>query len=96
MTFPNVQRILADVTGVFEDQIAPGTKLSKENGLTATNLAKLILRLERTYKITIHDEDVSDFQCVSDISDYLDDRLSDGQNDYAPPSDRQREAWYYE
>lgn len=96
MTFSKVQRILADILGISEDQVAPGTKLSKANGLEMTSFAKLIMRLERACKVTIHDEDVLDFACVEDLVEYIDACLSEGRDDYKLPSDQKREAWYYE
>lgn len=96
MTFPRVRRILADLLGVSEDQIAPGTRLARANGVDAICMAKLVIRCEQAFRVTIRDEHVAGFEHVADLADYINERIADGRDDYRLPNDANREAWYYE
>lgn len=96
MIFLSVQRFMAGILGVAEDQIAPGTHLSRENGMDATSLAKLLLRCEGAFRVTIQDELMPDFVCVADLCDHIESLMKDGQDDYILPTDDTRTAWFYE
>lgn len=94
MSVSKIQRMLAEILGVDADEIRPNNALW--HGIDAVSLAKLIMRCERAFHITVLDEDVSDFTSVSDLARYVQQRAFDGRDDYAQPSDEAREAWYYE
>ncbi|MEA4897911.1 acyl carrier protein [Bacillota bacterium Meth-B3] len=89
-----IRRMLAEIQGVDEELIGPTTRLWR--AVDAISLAQLIVGCERRFRITIDDERVCEFARVKDLSDYVDRRVADGQDDYAPPSEEARAAWYYE
>lgn len=87
---------LAGVLGVTEDELDPETRLSRRGGVDAVSLAKLVIRAERTFKVSVRDEDLADLPRLADLAAYIDVQLEDGETDYVPPNDVTREAWYYE
>ncbi len=94
MTYQTIRRALAEILGQDEAMISPETKLWRS--VDIVSLSKLIIACERRFKITIHDEYVPGFARVRDLVKYVEQRISDGRDDYALPSDTAREAWYYE
>lgn len=71
MVFQKVARILAEIIEVDSEDITPETELTKEYGIKAVDVAKLVIECEKKFKITIHDEDVLRFQFVNDLVEYI-------------------------
>lgn len=71
MIFPKVAQILAENLGLDEEDITPETALTRENGITPVDLAKLVIDCEQKFRITIHDEDVHNFRYVKDVAEYI-------------------------
>lgn len=94
MTYQTIRRALAEILGLDEAQVTPETRLWRS--VDIVSLSKLLIACERHFKITIQDEHVPGFVRVRDLVKYVEQRVSDGQDDYALPSDSAREAWYYE
>jgi acyl carrier protein len=94
MTYKTIRRLLAEILGMDEALISSDTRLWHE--VDAVSLAKLIILCERHFKITIHDECAPRFGRVRDLTQYVEQLVSEGRDDYVLPSDSAREAWYYE
>jgi acyl carrier protein len=94
MMYAEIRRMLAEILGQDEAQIAPGTKLWRS--VDAVSLSKLLIACERRYKITIDDERVPEFRRLMDLAEYVRRKVSEGRDDYALPDERVRDAWYYE
>lgn len=75
MVFEKVAKILAEIIGMDDQDITPETALTREYGITALDVAKLVIECERKFRITIQDEDVHAFRYVSDLTDYIEMRL---------------------
>ncbi|MEL1135879.1 acyl carrier protein [Desulfitobacterium sp. THU1] len=71
MVFQKIAAILAEIIGIDDEDITPNTELNREYGIKPVDLAKLIIECERTFQITIHDEDVYRFRCVNDLVEYI-------------------------
>lgn len=71
MVFQKVARILAEIIEVDSEDITPDTELTREYGIKAVDVAKLVIECEKKFKITIHDEDVHRFQFVNDLVEYI-------------------------
>ncbi len=71
MVFAKVAAVLTAVAELDEDEITPGTELSKANGIDAFTLAKLVIDWEKMLQVTIWDEDVQGFKCVGDVVRYI-------------------------
>lgn len=71
MVFQKVAEILAEIIGIDEKNITLETELTSEYGIKAVDVAKLVIECEKKFNITIHDEDVHNFRCVSDIVEYI-------------------------
>lgn len=71
MVFQKTAKILAEILDIEDEEIKPETQLTNENGITALNIAKLVIGCEKKFKITIYDEDVHAFRCVNDIVKYI-------------------------
>lgn len=96
MVYPTLVRMLAEIIGVDEAMLSPDTALHRQNGIEPIDVAKLVIQCERAFHITIHDEDVSALKLLGELAAYIDERLDIGREDTALPTDREREAWYYE
>ncbi len=95
-SYSKLREQLADVLGVAEDVLTPKTRLSRRDGVDAVSLAKLVIRAERTFKVSVRDEDLADLPRLGDLAGYIDAQQADGGTDYVPPTDASREGWYYE
>ncbi len=95
-SYQQLKALLADVLGVSEEELGPDTRLSRKGGVDAVSLARLVIKAERAFKVSVRDEDLADLPRLTDLAGYLDAQREDGAGDYAPPSDKAREAWYYE
>ncbi|AGA68019.1 acyl carrier protein [Desulfitobacterium dichloroeliminans LMG P-21439] len=71
MAFQKIASILAEIIGIDDEDITPDTELNREYGIKPVDLAKLIIECERTFQITIHDEDVYRFRYVHDLMEYI-------------------------
>ena len=87
-----VAQIMADILAVHPDVITPDTQVSS---LKYQELAAAAIACEKTFHIEIEDERVTDLHTVSDWTAYIQRRLSDQDDHYAPPTDEEREKWYY-
>ena len=94
MMYAEIRRMLAEILGQDEAQIAPGTKLWRS--VDAVSLARLVIACERRYKITIDDERVPDLRRLEDLVECVRRKVSEGRDDYVQPDERVRDAWYYE
>lgn len=94
MMYGEIRRMLAEILGQDEAQIAPETKLWRS--VDAVSLSKLLIACERRYKITIEDERVPDFRRLADLVEYVRQKASEGRDDYVLPDERGRDAWFYE
>lgn len=77
MVFQKVAEILSEIMEINEEEITPETELIADNGIDAISIAKLVIRCEKKFRITIHDEDVHSFKCVYDIAKYIEKAQSD-------------------
>ncbi len=77
MVFQKTAAILAEILDIDDEEINPETRLTIDNGITALNIAKLVIECEKEFKITIHDEDVQYFKCINDIAEYIEKILAD-------------------
>lgn len=71
MIYNRIKKIFAEILDVDKEDILPETELTIHDRTNALNIARLIIECERTFKITIHDEDVHTFKTVSDLVDYI-------------------------
>lgn len=96
MVYEKIRNLLATILGVDEDQITPNTTLYGHGGVPSIELAKLMINCEKSFHITIEDEDVCDFVYLTDLVQYVRDKLADGRDDYSEHSEERRQAWFYE
>lgn len=71
MIFNIIKKILAEILDVDKEDILPETEITINDRTNALNIARLIIECERTFKVTVHDEDVHTFKIVSDLVDYI-------------------------
>lgn len=95
MTYATVKDLLSEVLGISDDLVTPGMRLNQRD-INLVSLARLIILCERTFGITIHDEDIAGFECLADLIGYIDEAVADGRDGYTQPDDHLREAWYYQ
>ena len=90
--FYEVKRLVCELSGRYPDTVTPETPL---RCLPAVDRATVIIACEKKFHITLHDEEIIDFQTLGDLSACILDKLADGREDYTTPTDSQRDAWYY-
>ena len=66
-----VVKILADILIVDERSISPDMPLSESSGIRPIDVAKLVIRTEEAYSITIHDEDVPSLKTIGAFCAYV-------------------------
>ena len=71
MIYRIIKKILAENLNVEEEDILPETELAINCRSDAVNVARLIIECEKSFKITINDEDVHTFKCVKDLVYYI-------------------------
>lgn len=71
LVYEKMAKILAEIVGIDSEDIRPETELTREYGITAIDVAKLVIECEKAFKIIIHDEDVHNFRCVKDLVKYV-------------------------
>lgn len=91
--FNMIQDSAAEITGMLPENITPSTSMKK---MRALDRAALVIACEKRYRMTIHDEDVWDFETLGDLALYIQEHLNDGRDNFAAPTDADRDAWYYE
>jgi acyl carrier protein len=71
LVFAKVAKILAEIIGIDYEDITPQTELTREYGIKAVDVAKLVIECEKRFGIIIHDEDVHTLNCVNDMTEYI-------------------------
>ena len=90
--YKSVRDVLCEVLGLHPDEVTPATPLQS---LSFTEWSAILIRCERAFSITLHDEQVCDWQSAGDLMRAIEACLNDGPLTYEQPDDVQREAWYY-
>ena len=70
--FTEVQRILAKQLRISEDKITPDASIKKDLGADSLDILQLLMTVEEEFNIVIPDEELSTFDKVSDVVNYLD------------------------
>lgn len=70
--------------------------LSKENGVTPVDVAKLVMALEREWGFTLHDEKVALWRTLDDAVRHVERLLEEGLDQPTERSEAERTAWFYE
>jgi len=71
-----LRTLLAITTGLPNSSITDDAHLSRDLGLDSLDTVDLILQMENQFHINIPDEDYPKLQSVSQINDYLQQRLT--------------------
>lgn len=77
MILQKVTNILAEILGINDEDISAQTTLTSSHGIKPVDLAKLVIDCEKRFNMTIHDEDVHQFQSVNDLVAYIQKAKSD-------------------
>ena len=88
-----VSQILSDILGTSPDLISPETKIQR---FTYQEKAAAAIACEKTFHVELEDERIDGLLTVSDWVTYIQERLSNRDDAYAPPTDSDREAWIYQ
>lgn len=72
MSLDRIILLLSEIVGIPPEEMDGGTRLTPEYDITAIDIAKLMIEIEKRFKVTIHDEDVHTFQTLQDVADYVD------------------------
>lgn len=92
-TLVHLRNILCDVLGLHPDDVTMDTSLAFVRYI---DWASILISCEHTFHIALEDERVYTFRRVADLVRCIDEKCSDGQNDYTQPTDQDRMSWYYE
>jgi len=67
----DVKDVLADALEVSRDIIEPESSLADDLGADSMGLAEIQMGLEEFFNISVPDEDLENFETVSDIISYV-------------------------
>ncbi|MDF3002646.1 MAG: acyl carrier protein [Bacillota bacterium] len=95
MILKKATEIWADILGLEEEEITSSMELTTEFEIEKLHIAKFIIECEKTFKITIHDENVHTFHTMGDIVKYIESRLSEEDGNSSESSEDERMWWYY-
>ncbi len=71
MILNSIISLLSGIISVPEEEIEASIPLTAEYGIQGIDIAKLVIEIEKCFKITIYDEDVHTFQILSDVEKYV-------------------------
>ena len=69
--FDSVKKILVEELGVDPDTVKPETKIKDELGTDSLDVMQLLMTIEDEYGVTIPDEELTNFETVQDVCDFL-------------------------
>lgn len=69
--FEKVQAIMAKQLRIPEEKIRPDSDIKAELGADSLDILQLLMAIEDEYGITIPDEELLNFNTVSDVVQYL-------------------------
>lgn len=72
MTLQIIASILGEIIGVPESDLRGRTPLTPEYDIEPIDIAKLMIEIEKRFKLTIHDEVVHTFGTLNDVAEYVD------------------------
>lgn len=72
MTFEKVREIIVETINCGEDEVVLEATLKDDLGIDSLDAVELNMALEEAFELTISDEDLSAFEKVSDIVEYVD------------------------
>lgn len=96
MVSTEIAGLLAEILEADPEDITPATELTLENGVEPIHIAKWVIRCEKKYKLTIHDEDVHTFKNVNDLAEAIEKILDEGAAPVSTDDEKDRTAWYYQ
>ena len=69
--FDKLRKIISNNLGVPEEEILPGSHLQDDLNSDPLSISDLIISIEDNFKIKIPQEEISKFNTVEDITNYL-------------------------
>ena len=75
MIFDKVKIFIVDQLGGSPDRITPKTHFIKDLQADSLDAAEIIIACEDEYNIEIPEEDAENFQVVSDLVKYIEERI---------------------
>lgn len=75
MIFDKVKIFIVDQLGGSPDRITPETHFIKDLQADSLDAAEIIIACEDEYNIEIPEEDAENFQVVSDLVKYIEERI---------------------
>ena len=75
MIFEQVKQIIAETMSISEDEITMDSSLIDDLGADSIDAVELSMSIEETFDLDLSDDDVLKFKKVSDIVDFLEDKI---------------------
>ncbi len=89
--YSTVCRIMGQFLALHPEEITPDTPSPGKY----QDKAAAAIACEKTFHIEMEDERIGGFKTVADWVEYVSERISDQDDRYVPPTDEEREKWYY-
>ena len=77
MTLEIIISLLSEIISVSEKDLRGKTKLIPEYNIESIDIAKLMIEIEKRFRVTIHDEDVHTCHTLDDVAEYVDALLAE-------------------
>ena len=71
MEFEKLQKIIAEVLNLSEEEIRPDSTFVDDLGADSLDLFELVMALEDEYNVEIPAEELTDLNTVGDVIEYL-------------------------
>ncbi len=91
--YQTIAHIMEDILGTSPIPVSPGTDVSR---LKYQEKAAAAIACEKTFHVTMEDERIDDLKTVELWVDYVAERVADRDEDRPAPTEKDREAWYYQ
>lgn len=96
MVYNFAARFLSAVLSRDVYEMGRAFALTRENGVDPVDTARLVLALEKEYKLRIFDEKAAGWKTLGDACAHVERLLAEGEAEPLERSDADRTAWYYE
>nr|WP_084145948.1 acyl carrier protein [Anaerovorax odorimutans] len=76
MIFEKIREIIVEQLGVDESAVTLETQLMKDLEADSLDAVEIIMAIEDEFDIEVPDEDAEKFQCIGDITKYVEEKVN--------------------
>jgi Acyl carrier protein len=96
MVFEEIAALLSGILQRDENDFTPHFELNEKNGVSALDIAKLAIAMEKHFALELYDEKIALFKTLSDAATHIEKLLEEGLGKPPLAKEADRNAWFYE